>query len=50
LRSPETIIPDIGLFEKHVKKYKKRLECCKIINNNRSNSNTKDKKRMLQNE
>lgn len=27
----ETIVPIIDLFEKHIKKYKKRLECCAVI-------------------
>jgi len=27
----ETIIPIVDLFEKHIKKYKKRLECCEVI-------------------
>jgi len=27
----ETIIPIVNLFEKHIKKYKKRLECCGVI-------------------
>ncbi|RMF55496.1 ArsR family transcriptional regulator [Candidatus Woesearchaeota archaeon] len=27
----ETIIPIVDLFEKHIKKYRKRLECCKVI-------------------
>lgn len=27
----ETIVPIIDLFEKHVKKYKRRLECCEVI-------------------
>jgi len=27
----ETIIPMVDLFEKHIKKYKKRLECCEVI-------------------
>jgi predicted RNA binding protein YcfA (HicA-like mRNA interferase family) len=27
----ETIVPVIDLFEKHIKKYKKRLECCEVI-------------------
>ena len=27
----ETIVPIIDLFEKHIKKYKQRLECCKVI-------------------
>lgn len=29
----ETIIPIIYLFEKHIKKYKKRLETCGVIKN-----------------
>jgi len=27
----ETIVPIIDLFEKHIKKYKKRLECCGVL-------------------
>jgi len=27
----ETIIPIVDLFEKHIKKYKNRLECCEVI-------------------
>ena len=27
----ETIIPIVNLFEKHIEKYKKRLECCEVI-------------------
>ena len=27
----ETIVPIIDLFEKHIKKYEKRLECCGVI-------------------
>ncbi len=27
----ETIIPIVDLFEKHIRKYKKRLECCEVI-------------------
>ena len=27
----ETIVPIIDLFEKHIRKYKKRLECCEVI-------------------
>lgn len=27
----ETIVPIVDLFEKHIKKYKKRLECCEVI-------------------
>ncbi len=29
----ETIIPIIDLFEKHIQKYKKRLENCRVIKN-----------------
>lgn len=28
----ETIIPIVNLFDTHIKKYKKRLECCNILN------------------
>lgn len=27
----ETIVPIIDLFEKHIKKYRKKLECCEVI-------------------
>jgi len=27
----ETIVPIVDLFEKHISKYKKRLECCEVI-------------------
>lgn len=27
----ETIVPIVDLFEKHIKKYKKNLECCGVI-------------------
>lgn len=27
----ETIIPIVDLFEKHIKKYRKKLECCEVI-------------------
>lgn len=27
----ERIVPIVDLFEKHIKKYKKRLECCEVI-------------------
>ena len=27
----ETIVPIVDLFEKHIKKYKKRLKCCEVI-------------------
>ncbi len=26
-----TIIPIVDLFEKHIRKYKKRLECCEVV-------------------
>lgn len=29
----ETIVPIVDLFEKHIKKYKKRLENCGVIQN-----------------
>jgi DNA-binding transcriptional ArsR family regulator len=31
----ETIIPIVELFEKHIKKYKKRLKCCEVLENQR---------------
>lgn len=27
----ETIVPIVDLFDKHIKKYKKRLKCCEVI-------------------
>jgi ArsR family transcriptional regulator len=27
----EIIVPIVNLFEKHIKKYKKKLECCEVI-------------------
>jgi len=27
----ETIVSIVDLFEKHIRKYKKRLECCEVI-------------------
>jgi len=27
----ETIFPIVDLFEKHIRKYRKRLECCEVI-------------------
>ncbi len=27
----ETMVPIVDLFEKHIKKYKERLECCEVI-------------------
>ena len=29
----ETILPMVKLFDKHIKKYKGRLECCGVIKN-----------------
>ncbi len=29
----ETIIPIVDLFEKHIQKYKKRLESCEVVQN-----------------
>lgn len=27
----EIIVPIVDLFEKHIKKYKKKIECCEVI-------------------
>ena len=43
------ILPIIDLFEKHIKKYKKRIECCEVVGDRKStrlNSSHTDISRM----